>query len=116
MGKSRPTTSKNENHPLLNYLLESTTSKRRNNFVITNAKDLTTLFVVAMCLHFTPPHSSPNWQRDIRMQEPYPIPKVCIRLCALFACSKTEERSLNQSGSNSSQSLSFTLGIAILIT
>jgi hypothetical protein len=112
MRKNRPTISENEYHPLLNYLLESTT-KRWNNFVITNAKDLTTLFIVAICFHFTPPHSSPNWQRDIRMQEPYPIPKVWIRLCTPFACSKTEARSLNQSGSNSSQFLSFTLGIAI---
>ncbi len=47
------------------------------------------------------------------MQEPYPIPKVWIRLCTPFACNKTEVRSLNQSGSNSSQFLSFTLGIAI---
>jgi hypothetical protein len=114
MGKSRPTTSKNEDHPLLNYLLESTTSKRWNNFVIINAKDLTTLFVVAMCFYFTPPHSSPNWQKDIKMQKPYPIPKVCIGSCTPFACSKTEARSLNQSGSNSSQSLSLTLGTAIL--
>lgn len=98
---------------IVDYLLESTTSKRWNNFMITNAKDLTMLFVVVVCFHFTPPRSSPNWQRDIIMQEPYPIPKVCIRLCTFFSCIKTLVRSLNRSDSSSSQSLSFTLGIAI---
>jgi hypothetical protein len=60
MGKTKLTTSKNEDHPLLNYLSKNTTSKLRNNFTITNAKDLTKLFFAVMCFHFTPPHSSPN--------------------------------------------------------
>jgi hypothetical protein len=59
MGKIKPTTSKNENHPLLNYLLEST-SKLKNNFTITTEKYFTKLFVATMCFHFTPLHSSPN--------------------------------------------------------
>jgi phage terminase large subunit-like protein len=60
MGKTKLATSKNENHPLLKYLLKSTTSKLKRNFTITNAKDLTKLFVAAMCFHFAPPHSSSN--------------------------------------------------------
>jgi hypothetical protein len=60
MGKTKPATSKNEDHPPLKYLLENKISKLKKNFTITNAKDLTKLFVVAMCFHFTPPHSSPN--------------------------------------------------------
>jgi hypothetical protein len=49
MGKTRLAANKNEDHPLLNYLLRNTTSKRWNNFMITNAKDLTKLFTSAMC-------------------------------------------------------------------
>jgi hypothetical protein len=60
MGKTKPAISKNENFPPLKYLLENTTSKLKNNFTITNVKDLTKLFVVAMCFHFAPPHSSPD--------------------------------------------------------
>jgi hypothetical protein len=61
MGKTKSVISKNEDHPLLKYLLESTTSKLKKNFMIINAKDLTKLFVAAMCFHFSPPHSSPNY-------------------------------------------------------
>jgi len=34
MGKIRLVTSKNQDHPLLNYLLESTPSKLKNNFML----------------------------------------------------------------------------------
>jgi hypothetical protein len=87
MGKNRLTTSKNENHPLLNYLLESTT-KRWNNFVITNAKDLTTLSVVAMCFHFTPPHSSPNWQRTSECKNHIPFPRFGLGYALLLLAVK----------------------------
>jgi hypothetical protein len=34
MGKIRPTTSKNQDHPLLNYLSKNTPSKLKNNFML----------------------------------------------------------------------------------
>ncbi len=34
MGKIRLAASKNQDHPLLNYLLESTPSKLKNNFML----------------------------------------------------------------------------------
>jgi ABC-type oligopeptide transport system ATPase subunit len=34
MGKTKPSTSNNQDHPLLNYLLESTPSKLKNNFML----------------------------------------------------------------------------------
>jgi hypothetical protein len=34
MGQIRLATSKNQDHPLLNYLLESTPSKLKNNFML----------------------------------------------------------------------------------
>jgi hypothetical protein len=34
MGKFKLSTSKNQNHPLLNYLLENTPSKLKNNFML----------------------------------------------------------------------------------
>jgi len=34
MWKTKPSTSHNQNHPLLNYLSESTPSKLKNNFML----------------------------------------------------------------------------------
>jgi hypothetical protein len=34
MGKTRLATSNNQDHPLLNYLLENTPSKLKNNFML----------------------------------------------------------------------------------
>jgi hypothetical protein len=38
--------------------------------MITNAKVLIKMFIVAMCFDFSPPHFSFHWQRDIRIKEP----------------------------------------------
>jgi hypothetical protein len=34
MGKTRPITSNNQDHPMLNYLLENTPPKLKNNFML----------------------------------------------------------------------------------
>jgi hypothetical protein len=34
MGKTKPRTSKNQDHPLLNYLSENTSFKLKNNFML----------------------------------------------------------------------------------
>jgi hypothetical protein len=72
----------------LELLIKKHTIKIEKQFhvvssTITNVKVLTKMFAIAMHFHFAPPHSSLNWQRDIKMQEP------SIKLCISFACSKT---------------------------